>query len=244
MPRGFTAIMALTRVSISRAALLVKVTASTPAGDTLSLLTSQAMRVVRTRVLPLPAPARISACSSGRVTAASCSGLRCSRCSDTKAQILLRPHAFSIYLRRDFRVCHAVLAAQLLGERVRLRFGRQAADAHDVGAFLALPRRDDFRAIARGAHLVVDVEGRVLAVGGDEHQLPLAGAARRALALLDIGLLRPFGELRLLDEADRLGPPLLAPVELPRPVQGHRRPAGAAAPAPPFRPADHPAPRG
>src|SRR6188508_983085 len=34
------------------------------------------MRVVRTRVFPLPAPARISAHSRGRVTALSCSGLR------------------------------------------------------------------------------------------------------------------------------------------------------------------------
>src|SRR5260364_321648 len=41
------------------------------------------MRVVSTRVLPLPAPARISADSSGRVTAARCSGLRCASRSDT-----------------------------------------------------------------------------------------------------------------------------------------------------------------
>src|SRR5437868_2224153 len=39
---------------------------------------SQAMRVVRTRVFPDPAPARISASWLGRVTAASCSGLRLS----------------------------------------------------------------------------------------------------------------------------------------------------------------------
>jgi hypothetical protein len=37
---------------------------------------SQAMRVVSTRVLPLPAPARISACCGGSVTAASCGALR------------------------------------------------------------------------------------------------------------------------------------------------------------------------
>ena len=37
------------------------------------------MRVVSTRVLPLPAPARISADACGSVTAASCSGLRFSR---------------------------------------------------------------------------------------------------------------------------------------------------------------------
>src|SRR5213595_1187210 len=91
MPRVFTGSIALTRVSISRAALLVKVTARMPPGVTRPLFTSQAMRVVRTRVLPLPAPARISACSSGSVTAASCSGLRCSRCSDKALQLYKPP---------------------------------------------------------------------------------------------------------------------------------------------------------
>src|SRR5947207_1208793 len=49
------------RVSISRAALLVKVTARSRAGVVRPPLISQAMRVVRTRVFPLPAPARMSA---------------------------------------------------------------------------------------------------------------------------------------------------------------------------------------
>jgi hypothetical protein len=46
------------------------------AGADLAGGSSQAMRVVSTRVLPEPAPARISACSAGSVTAARCSGLR------------------------------------------------------------------------------------------------------------------------------------------------------------------------
>src|SRR5258708_325455 len=228
MPRGFTGSIAVTRVSISRAALLVNVTASTPPGVTLSLFTSQAMRVVRTRVLPLPAPARISACSSGSVTAASCSGLRCSRCSDTKAQILLRRRALPACLRRAFRIRPAVLAAELLGKRVRLGFRRQAADAHDVEALLALQSRGDLGAVARRTHLVVHVERRILVVSRDERHLPFAGAARRALALLDLGFLRPFGELRFIDEADRLGRALLATVELARLVHGHRRLVGRA----------------
>jgi hypothetical protein len=49
------------RVSISLAALFVNVTARTPPGVTLPVWISQAMRVVSTRVLPEPAPARISA---------------------------------------------------------------------------------------------------------------------------------------------------------------------------------------
>src|SRR6266702_7777995 len=76
MPRVLIGSIAEMRVSISRAALLVKVTARTPFGLTFPVWISQAMRVVRTRVFPEPAPARISADWSGRVTAASCSGLR------------------------------------------------------------------------------------------------------------------------------------------------------------------------
>ena len=76
MPRTLTGSMAVSRVIISLAALLVKVTASTPPGDTWPVCSSQAMRVVSTRVLPEPAPARISALPSGSVTAARCSGLR------------------------------------------------------------------------------------------------------------------------------------------------------------------------
>ncbi len=61
MPRTGSGSMAESRVSISLAALLVKVTAITPPGETMPWLISQAMRVVSTRVLPEPAPARISA---------------------------------------------------------------------------------------------------------------------------------------------------------------------------------------
>ena len=76
MPRVLIVIMAERRVSISFAALLVKVTASTPSGLTCPVWISQAIRVVSTRVLPEPAPARISADSCGKVTAAFCSGFK------------------------------------------------------------------------------------------------------------------------------------------------------------------------
>jgi hypothetical protein len=66
MPRTLTGSIAPRRVIISLAALLVKVTASTPAGETCPVCSSQAIRVVSTRVLPEPAPARIRACSAGR----------------------------------------------------------------------------------------------------------------------------------------------------------------------------------
>ncbi|GAO27181.1 hypothetical protein ALISP_7001 [Alicycliphilus sp. B1] len=76
MPRTLMGSMADRRVSISLAALLVKVTARMPPGVAWPVESSQAMRVVSTRVLPDPAPARISAWPAGRVTAASCSGFR------------------------------------------------------------------------------------------------------------------------------------------------------------------------
>jgi hypothetical protein len=62
MPRVLIGSIAARRDCISFAALLVKVTARMPCGPTCPVEISQAMRVVRTRVLPLPAPARIRAC--------------------------------------------------------------------------------------------------------------------------------------------------------------------------------------
>ena len=74
MARVFTGNMAERRACISLAALLVKVTAMMPAGETCPVCNNQAMRVVSTRVLPDPAPARIKAGPGGAVTAANCSG--------------------------------------------------------------------------------------------------------------------------------------------------------------------------
>src|SRR6478736_7616740 len=79
IPRVFTGVSADRRESISFAALLVNVTASTDSGVAWLVASSHAIRVVSTRVLPLPAPARISAEACGSVTAASCSGFRFSR---------------------------------------------------------------------------------------------------------------------------------------------------------------------
>src|SRR5579859_994485 len=76
MPRVLIGSMADTRSNISRAALLVNVTASSPCGLSCPVWISQAMRVVSTRVLPEPAPARIKADRCGSVTASSCCGLR------------------------------------------------------------------------------------------------------------------------------------------------------------------------
>src|SRR5438067_2012596 len=67
---------AATRERISRAALLVKVTASRRSGQTLRRAIRSAMRVVRTRVLPLPAPAKINSGPSACSAASRCCGLR------------------------------------------------------------------------------------------------------------------------------------------------------------------------
>ena len=65
-----------TRSRISAAALLVKVIARISSGRTPCCVTSQAIRLVITRVLPDPGPARMSRGPSGWVTASRWGSLR------------------------------------------------------------------------------------------------------------------------------------------------------------------------
>src|SRR5512139_532954 len=202
MPRGFTASIAARRVSISRAALLVKVTASTPAGDTAPCLSSQAMRVVSTRVLPLPAPARISAWPSGSVTAASCSGLRCSRCSDKAPPLYgararrpllsrLRPAGGPARARgRADRAHQVVDGAQLHALHRR----RRALLVRDLGAVAGLVDH-------HAAELVLDDDGAAGAGLLGLEQRHLGGGVHRA-ALLFLALAHLAFDLRAAD-ADR-----------------------------------------
>ena len=67
------------RSFISRAALLVKVTARISDGRARPRLRIWAIRVVSTRVLPVPAPASTSTGPSSVSTASRCSGLRPAR---------------------------------------------------------------------------------------------------------------------------------------------------------------------
>ena len=67
--------MSPTRAFISRAALLVKVTARISPGRARPVARMWAMRVVSTRVLPVPAPASTSTGPSSVSTACRCSGL-------------------------------------------------------------------------------------------------------------------------------------------------------------------------
>src|SRR5215831_10550064 len=105
MPRVLIGSMAEMRVSISFAALLVKVTAMRPAGLTWPVCMSHATRVVSTRVLPLPAPARISADWWGSVTASSCCSLRPERKSmvggNVPADYRLQPNSKTEFRHRD-----------------------------------------------------------------------------------------------------------------------------------------------
>ena len=71
------------RRRISRAALLVKVTASTALGETPSARISQAIRCTRTRVLPEPAPASTRRLPGSAATASRCAALRSAKISDT-----------------------------------------------------------------------------------------------------------------------------------------------------------------
>src|SRR5690606_5871487 len=167
MPRVFTGSIADSRVSISRAALFVNVTASSPCGLTWPVMISHAIRVVSTRVLPLPAPARISACCGGSVTAASCRSFRCARRFDIGVPVgapparavpqtcagsalgrlakTLRPHRLA---RRQSAVADldaAVRPARGLVRQVDHRRVRAVADAHDAVALDAelLEQRGD-----------------------------------------------------------------------------------------------------
>src|SRR5580698_10985978 len=75
MPSTTPPTMSPTRVFISRAALLVKVTAKISPGRARPVARMWAMRTVSTRVLPVPAPARTSTGPSSVSTASRCSGL-------------------------------------------------------------------------------------------------------------------------------------------------------------------------
>ncbi len=72
-------VRAETRSFISRAALLVKVTARTWLGQARPVDRRCASLVVSTRVLPVPAPASTRTGPSSASTAARCSGFRPSR---------------------------------------------------------------------------------------------------------------------------------------------------------------------
>ena len=79
MPSTAWPTMLPTRSFISRAALLVKVTERISDGRARPVARIWAMRVVKTRVLPVPAPASTSTGPSSVSTASRCSGLRSSR---------------------------------------------------------------------------------------------------------------------------------------------------------------------
>ena len=79
MPSAIEPTSAPTRSFISRAALLVKVTARMSNGRAFAVAIRWAMRVVSTRVLPVPAPASTSTGPSVASTAWRCSGLRPAR---------------------------------------------------------------------------------------------------------------------------------------------------------------------
>src|SRR5262245_9075403 len=214
IPRVDTGSIAEMRVSISFAALLVKVTASTPAGLTLPVWISQAMRVVSTRVFPDPAPARISACWFGRVTAWSCSGLRLSRrlgirdCGHAAAILPAAPRGeLQIGVRRlprDAWRRDAVFAVERAGERFGPGLRRQARDADVVGAPALHAARLELRGVAGGADLLVHAEDGVLRLTRSEHDFPPAAAAGRALPVGDLGLRRPLLELLGVDRGDGL----------------------------------------
>src|SRR5689334_17227127 len=202
MPRVLIGNIAEMRVSISRAALLVKVTARMPPGVTLPVCMSQAMRVVRTRVLPEPAPARISADWSGSVTAASCSGLRLSRRLCIRAfanarfyrglsvdESPTRLHSDLVLVLGE--IC---LPFQRLDDGSCVLFGFEIGEAHPVDALLACFRGNDLGGVTRLVQGMVDIERLCELLRRGHGDFPLAAAARDPPALLLLGFRRPFPE--------------------------------------------------
>src|SRR5258705_2364882 len=110
MPGLLIGSIALMRASISFAALLVNVTASKLAGLAWPVWISHAMRVVSTRVLPLPAPARISADWCGSVTASSWGSLRPARNEGDDMDGVLAQ-------RRDYRTAPLACRTKCSGRR-------------------------------------------------------------------------------------------------------------------------------
>ncbi len=97
-PSAAPPIIASSRSRISRAALLVKVTASNSPGNARRVARICASRVVNTRVLPVPAPASTSTGPSTACTARACASFRTARygavsgARDAAARIWHRPH--------------------------------------------------------------------------------------------------------------------------------------------------------
>src|SRR5579872_1305436 len=148
-----------TRARISSAALLVNVTASTSFGFAWPSPTRYAMRLVITRVLPEPAPARISSGPLRWRTASRCSGLRLSRnCKPLFYSDALRevPALIDVAAAADGDVVREQLERQHHDDR-RQQFGRPRHLQDDVGRgiengpqlVVAARRQRDDRAAAR-----------------------------------------------------------------------------------------------
>src|SRR6185436_19030741 len=164
--RGAPGRRAPIRAFISPAALLVKVTARTASEGTPFSRMRWAMRCVMTRVLPLPAPARMRTGPSVASTASRCCGLSPARSLESSDTISINRATASrlavvrggrgLRLRRPVGLHDLPRAAEGQGPRGHV-FGNHAARPH-VGAF-AYGDRCDQRRIA--AH-----EGAALDAGG------------------------------------------------------------------------------
>ena len=127
------------------------------------------MRVVSTRVLPLPAPARISADACGSVTAASCSGLRLARRGGDMARE--RRNANDSRGRRRYNRAHSrsrPLSAACPA-RCRRPERRPAANSATMRAFVQL---DPLGGAVRARVPRQDVRHRVRRRGRRRRQVP------------------------------------------------------------------------
>ena len=128
MPSTVSPISELMRSFISRAALLVKVTAKIWLGHACPVAILWAMRVVSARVFPVPAPANSKSGPSSARTAARCSSLRPSSIGPTRRSSIL-----------------ALAPADI--EPVRASSGRGVSDHRSNGSF----------SIIRGTQVILSV---------------------------------------------------------------------------------------
>src|SRR5208282_5245028 len=140
----------------------------TPAGLVWPVSISHAMRVVSTRVLPLPAPARISADWCGSVTASSWRSLRPARKDGFTRELYSR----ALLLFRGYsRLLDAELVFLFLefrGEYQRFLFAQQPGNAQPINDSFFFLHRPNVSRVTGVAEFVIDGEYLFLRFGRRE----------------------------------------------------------------------------
>ena len=218
-PSAARPIIASSRSRISRAALLVKVTASSSPGKARPVARMCASRVVSTRVLPVPAPASTSTAPSTASTARRCASLRRGEqrlgWSDAEAGGGDIGHAaHDIATRRTETLAGAIsIGARLSGGRGR---GKPRCGAKLLQNRRALARRRSAAYDAEHSPIVPDARrDRPLIliltyIGMAAGRIAWLRVDRTGIALLAVIALLASGEMTLDDFGSAVDLPTLA----------------------------------